>query len=82
MSENAGAANMAGMGAGVLLTNMMQTQTQPQQPQQQQNAGNAAGGNDQQKMIDLLKQLGELKAAGVLTEEEFNQKKAEILGKL
>ncbi|MCS3800265.1 SPFH domain-containing protein [Niastella sp. OAS944] len=82
MSENAGAANMAGMGAGVLLTNMMQTQTQPQQPQQQQNAGSAAGGNDQQKMIDLLKQLGELKAAGVLTEEEFNQKKAEILGKL
>lgn len=82
MSENAGAANMAGMGAGVLLTNMMQTQTQPQQPQQQQNAGNTAGGNDQQKMIDLLKQLGELKAAGVLTEEEFNQKKSEILGKL
>ena len=33
-------------------------------------------------MIDLLKQLGELKAAGVITEEEFNQKKAEILGKL
>ncbi|HUP12260.1 MAG TPA: SPFH domain-containing protein [Niastella sp.] len=82
MSENSGAANIAGMGAGVLLTNMMQTQTQPQQPQQQQSTANAATGNDQQKMIDLLKQLGELKAAGVLTEEEFNQKKAEILGKL
>jgi membrane protease subunit (stomatin/prohibitin family) len=82
MSENSGAANIAGMGAGVLLTNMMQTQTQPQQPQQQQSAGNAAAGNDHQKMIDLLKQLGELKAAGVLTEEEFNQKKADILSKL
>jgi membrane protease subunit (stomatin/prohibitin family) len=81
MSENSGAANIAGMGAGVLLTNMMQTQTQPQQPQQQQSA-NAATGNDQQKMIDLLKQLGELKAAGVITEEEFNQKKADILSKL
>jgi membrane protease subunit (stomatin/prohibitin family) len=82
MSENSGAANIAGMGAGVLLTNMMQTQTQPQQPQQQQSTANAATGNDHQKMIDLLKQLGELKAAGVITEEEFNQKKAEILGKL
>jgi membrane protease subunit (stomatin/prohibitin family) len=82
MSENSGAANIAGMGAGVLLTNMMQTQTQPQPQQQQQNAGTAATGNDQQKMIDLLKQLGELKAAGVITEEEFNQKKADILSKL
>lgn len=82
MSENSGAANIAGMGAGVLLTNMMQTQTQPQQPQQQQSTSNAATGNDQQKMIDLLKQLGELKAAGVITEEEFNQKKADILSKL
>jgi hypothetical protein len=33
-------------------------------------------------MIDLLKQLGELKAAGIITEEEFNQKKADILSKL
>jgi membrane protease subunit (stomatin/prohibitin family) len=82
MADNPGSGNMAGVNTGILLTNMMQGQLQ-QQPQQQQNAGNAAGsGNDHQKMIDLLKQLGELKAAGVITEEEFNQKKAEILGKL
>jgi len=29
--------------------------------------------------IEALKQLGELKAAGVLTDEEFEAKKAELL---
>ncbi|MBO9201284.1 MULTISPECIES: SPFH domain-containing protein [Niastella] len=82
MADNPGAANTAGLGAGIVLTNMMQQAQQPQQQQQQQNAGAAASGNDQQKMLDLLKQLGDLKTAGVLTEEEFNKKKAEILGKL
>ena len=37
-----------------------------------------AGGMDQAKM-DALKQLGELKASGVLTEEEFAAEKAKIL---
>jgi membrane protease subunit (stomatin/prohibitin family) len=77
MADNPGAAGTAGLGAGVILTNMMQ---QAQQPQPQ-NAGTATS-NDQQKMLDLLKQLGDLKTAGVLTEEEFNKKKAEILSKL
>ena len=30
--------------------------------------------------LDQLKQLGELKAQGVLTEAEFEQQKARILG--
>jgi membrane protease subunit (stomatin/prohibitin family) len=77
MADNPGAAGAAGIGAGVILTNMMQSQQQPQ------NTGTPAStANDQQKMLDLLKQLGDLKTAGVITEEEFNQKKAEILGKL
>jgi hypothetical protein len=77
MADNPGAAGTAGIGAGVILTNMMQAQQQPQ------NANTPAfTANDQQKMLDLLKQLGDLKTAGVITEEEFNQKKAEILGKL
>ncbi|WP_126243319.1 SPFH domain-containing protein [Chitinophaga rhizosphaerae] len=78
LSNNPGAAGMAGMGAGVILTNMLQQQQQPAAPQ---NAP-AADPNEKQKLLDLLKQLGELKAQGILTEEEFNQKKAEILGKL
>jgi hypothetical protein len=36
----------------------------------------AAGGS----VIDQLKELGELKAQGILTEEEFNEQKARLLG--
>jgi hypothetical protein len=49
-----------------------------QQAQQQQYAPQpAAGGQDQ---IEQLKQLGELHAQGVLTDEEFAVQKAKILG--
>ncbi|QEC42427.1 SPFH domain-containing protein [Pseudobacter ginsenosidimutans] len=78
LANNPGAAGTAGIGAGVVLTNLLQ---QAQQP----NAGGNTAGNeaqDKQKLLDLLKQLGELKTQGIITEEEFNQKKAEILGKL
>ena len=39
----------------------------------------AAGGLNQQ-VIDQLQQLGQLRDAGILTEEEFSAKKAKILG--
>jgi membrane protease subunit (stomatin/prohibitin family) len=74
MADNPGAASTAGLGAGVILSNMFQP-----------GAANASQGNDaadKQKLVDLLKQLGDLKAQGLLTEEEFNQKKADILGRL
>ena len=35
-----------------------------------------------QDVMKMLKELGELKAMGVLTEEEFNAKKTELLAKL
>ncbi|THU36098.1 virion core protein (lumpy skin disease virus) [Niastella caeni] len=76
MADNPGAGNTAGIGAGVILTNMMQSQ------QAQNTSGATPATSNQQKMLDLLKQLGELKTSGIITEEEFNQKKAEILGKL
>jgi Short C-terminal domain len=53
-----------------------------QQEEQQQQAAApvaaapAAGG---QSMIDQLKELGELKAQGILTEEEFAAQKAKLL---
>jgi membrane protease subunit (stomatin/prohibitin family) len=74
MADNPGAASTAGLGAGVILTNMLQ----------QPAAGGTTAGSadDKQKLVELLKQLGDLKAQGLLTEEEFNTKKAEILGKL
>jgi membrane protease subunit (stomatin/prohibitin family) len=37
---------------------------------------------DNDEVFDDLKKLGELKAAGILTEEEFNEKKKELLDKI
>ncbi len=72
MADNPGAGGTAGVGAGILLTNLMQQATQVTN----------TGGDNKQQMLDLLKQLGELKTAGIITEAEFNQKKTEILSKL
>ena len=62
-------------------------QQQPQYaappPQQQQYAPpppEPAGPASQQDMLDQLKQLGELRDAGVLTEAEFATQKAKLLG--
>ncbi|MDX6624188.1 MAG: hypothetical protein QOE75_2120 [Solirubrobacterales bacterium] len=52
-------------------------QQQAQQaPPQAAPAAAPAGGS----MIDQLKQLGELKEQGILTEEEFAAQKAKLLG--
>jgi Short C-terminal domain len=40
----------------------------------------AAPAGGEQSMIDQLKQLGELKEQGILTEEEFAAQKAKLLG--
>jgi hypothetical protein len=48
-----------------------------QQPIPDQRAAPEA---DTSSMLDQLKQLGELKASGVLTEDEFAAQKAKILG--
>ena len=50
---------------------------QQQQYAAQQQAPSGSGMDDK---IAQLKQLGELKAQGVLTEAEFNSQKARILG--
>ncbi|MFF0497588.1 SHOCT domain-containing protein [Nocardia aobensis] len=51
-------------------------QEEYQYEQQQQPPAPAGGGTDR---IAALKQLGELKAQGVLTEQEFESEKARIL---
>jgi hypothetical protein len=47
-------------------------------PQAAPEAPAPAGG--EQSTIDQLKQLGELKAQGILTDEEFAAQKAKLLG--
>ena len=55
-----------------------------QQPQQEQVAAPVAApppaASSTDDKLDQLKQLGELKASGVLTEAEFEAQKAKILG--
>jgi membrane protease subunit (stomatin/prohibitin family) len=47
----------------------------------QQNQNNQPGVN-KDEILKLLKELGEFKTAGILTEEEFTEKKKELLAKL
>lgn len=51
---------------------------QEEAPQEQQQQAPAATGG--QSTIDQLKELGELKAQGILTDEEFAAQKAKLLG--
>ncbi|HEY6512633.1 MAG TPA: SPFH domain-containing protein [Burkholderiaceae bacterium] len=66
-----------GLGAGVALGQVM-----AQQLNQGLQGGAAAGGVKPDEVMATLEKLGELKAKGVLTDEEFAAKKAELLKKL
>jgi membrane protease subunit (stomatin/prohibitin family) len=55
----------------------------PPPVQQVQNTAPPAGDNmTQEQVMASLKQLGELKTAGILTDEEFESKKKELLARL
>jgi membrane protease subunit (stomatin/prohibitin family) len=70
------AGDAMGLGAGVALGQVMAQQLN------QGLQGGAAGGVKPAEVMATLEKLGELKAKGVLTEEEFVAKKAELLKKL
>lgn len=58
-------------------------QQEQQQPEQQAAAASApppAPEDEMTSKIDKLKELGELKAQGILTEEEFAAEKQKVLG--
>ena len=57
--------------------NLMNNTTQNIQQNQNLNAG-----VNKDEVLKLLKELSELKTAGILTEEEFAEKKKELLSKL
>jgi hypothetical protein len=57
------------------------SQQEEQKAAQQAPAAPAAAPvSDESSMIEQLKQLGELKSQGILTEEEFAAQKAKLLG--
>jgi membrane protease subunit (stomatin/prohibitin family) len=76
------AQNMMQNMQGAMNPAMQQQQMQPQM--QQPVAPPAAEGPDAEraKVMETLKQLGDLKAAGILSEAEFETKKAELLARL
>jgi putative oligomerization/nucleic acid binding protein len=55
-------------------------QEEPQQAPAAPAAAPAPAAEGGQSTIDQLKELGELKAQGILTEEEFAAQKAKLLG--
>lgn len=67
---------------------MLQMQMMQQMMNQQNQAAapaNAPGANaapSREQIMATLKELGELKAAGIINEEEFNEKKKELLARL
>jgi membrane protease subunit (stomatin/prohibitin family) len=71
LAKNQGA-GIAAMGAGFAMGNQMMNQAQPQ----------AAPKESRDEIMKTLKDLAGLKDAGVLTQEEFDKKKAELLAKL
>ena len=66
-----------GLGAGVALGQVM-----AQQLQQGLQGGAAAAGVKPDEVMATLEKLADLKAKGILTDEEFTAKKAELLKKL
>ena len=86
--RDSGGSEGIGMGMGFGMANMMMNQNQNQNNNQNTNSSNTPSNNDSAKaqtkeeIMDTLKQLGELKTAGVLSDEEFDAKKKELLARL
>ncbi len=75
-----------GMGMGFGMAQMFMNQNQAQQHQQQNQQAQAqaaqAAASPQRSVMDRLKELSELKNAGLISEDEFNGKKADLMKQL
>lgn len=71
---NAGMEMGAGLAMGKMMTDMMSKDSEPAQE--------ASPAESKEDIMKLLKELGELKESGILTEEEFTTKKKELLDRL
>ncbi len=77
-NPNGGAGEGIGAGLGFGMAQMFLNQQQ----NQNQNQNAAPKAESKEDIMKLLKELGELKTAGILTEEEFTTKKKELLDRL
>jgi membrane protease subunit (stomatin/prohibitin family) len=71
-----------GMGINMAQQMMQGMNAAQQQPQAQQPAAGNGGAMDRDEVMKRLRELGELKEMGILTEAEFDTKKAELLARL
>ena len=80
-AENPGGGNAClDMGMDMGMAQMFMNQMNQNQQQNQQQSSDKK--MSREEIMDTLKGLGDLKAAGILTDEEFNTKKAELLSRL
>jgi len=70
------------MGLGNNMMNQMANQQQQQQQAQNQATPAAPKAETKQDIMNMLKDLGGLKEAGILTQKEFDTKKKELLSRL
>jgi membrane protease subunit (stomatin/prohibitin family) len=75
-----GALQGMGMGMGFGMAQMFTNNQQQHAPSQAPQAAAAGGGG--RSVMDRLKELNELKTAGLLNEDEFASKKAELMKQL
>lgn len=68
------------IGAGLAMSKLVMDQMNQSGDSQQSQP--SAKAQTREEILDLLKELGGLRDAGVLTEEEFNGKKTELLARL
>lgn len=71
-----GAGEGIGMGMGFGMAQMMMNQNK------QPSAESSSKAMTREEIMSTLKELGELKESGILTEEEFNEKKKDLLSRL
>ncbi len=84
-NEGGGAASIgAGLGAGMTMANMMgkqfenMNQSNPQQGEGQQQVQKMSA----DEIMNAIEKLGKMKESGILTQEEFDSKKKDLLAKL
>ncbi|MCS7073200.1 MAG: SPFH domain-containing protein [Bacteroidia bacterium] len=75
--------NAMEMGLGMnMMQQMMNNMQQMQNPQNQKSNQTPPQKETKEQIMATLKELADLKTAGILTEEEFNEKKKDLLSRL
>ena len=81
-NTSGGASEGIGLGIGMSLANQMAQQNQQQQQNVQSRGVEPPKQESRADIISALKELGSLKEMGILTQEEFDGKKKELLARL